>query len=194
MKKILIFFIVLFAQVLFAQKNKKLTFNPKFEMGFQTYFFFGDNYLSKGHTNPAIGAELNLQIISFNNINAGFGVKKTTLKVEDIEIGGNIDKSNLNSFQGFISYSLKSKKLEFIPQFAYGGIENRQKMGSKLYGVQKGNLFELSVSLNYQLDKNLQSYIRIGTTKYVFNINTTPEFTSYFKNSNGINISIGIRI
>jgi hypothetical protein len=175
-------------------EKKELIFNPKISIGFVTQSFFGDNYLSKGHKNPAIGAELEFQMISYSNFNLGFGLKKTTLLVEDKAIGGNIDKSNMNSISGFLSYNaFKYNKFQFIPSLNYGGIEIRQKDGSKLYGVQNGNYFEASIKTNYVLKNKINLYSKIGITKYFLNVNTTNEFKSYFNHSNSINLSFGIQ-
>ena len=174
--------------------KKEFLFNPKISIGFITQSFFGDNYLSKGHKNLAIGAELDFQILSYSNFNLGFGLKKSTLLVEDETIGGNINKSNMNSISGFISYdAFKYNKFQFIPSLSYGGIEIRQKDGSKLYGVQNGNYFEASIKTYYALKNKINLYSKIGMTKYFLNVNTTNEFKSYFNHSNSINLSFGIQ-
>jgi len=196
MKKKYTILLLISFQLLIAQEldQKKLKFNPKISIGFITESFFGDNYLSKGHKNPSIGAELDFQMISYSNFNLGFGFKKTTLFVEDQAIGGKIDKSNMNSINGFISYdAFKYNKFQFIPSLSYGGIEIRQKDGSKLYGVQNGNYFEVSIKTNYFLKNKINLYSKIGIAKYFLNVNTTNEFKSYFNHSNSINLSLGIQ-
>lgn len=175
-------------------EKKELIFNPKISIGFITQSFFGDNYLSKGHKNPAIGAELDFQILSYSDFNLGFGLKKTTLLVEDEAIGGNINKSNMNSISGFLSYdAFKYNKFQISPSLSYGGIEIRQKDGSKLYGVQNGKYFEASIKTNYVLKNKINLYTKIGITKYYLNISTTNEFKNYFNHSNSINLSFGIQ-
>ncbi|MFN7044773.1 MAG: hypothetical protein ACK4M1_06220 [Flavobacterium sp.] len=196
MKKIYTILLLISFQILIAQEldQEKLKFNPKISIGFITESFFGDNYLSKGHKNPSIGAELDFQMISYSNFNLGFGFKKTTLSVEDKAIGGNIDKSNMNSINGFISYdAFKYNKFQFIPSLSYGAIEIRQKDGSKLYGVQNGNYFEVSIKTNYVLKNKINLYSKIGIAKHFLNVNTTNEFKSYFNHSNSINLSLGIQ-
>lgn len=195
MRKIYYIFLISFQLVLSQEIiHKKLEFNPKISAGFITESFFGDNYLSKGHKNPSIGAEFDFQLISYSNLNLGFGFKKTTLIVEDKAIGGNIDKSNINSFNGFISYDLFTyNKFHFIPSFSYGGIEIRQKDGSKLYGVQNGNYFNVSLKTIFFIKNKINLYSKIGITKYFLNVNTSDEYKSYFNHSNSVNLSLGIQ-
>ncbi|MGV7106407.1 hypothetical protein [Flavobacterium sp. U410] len=196
MKKLFIIFVFFTFKLVLAQETeqKSFRFNPKISLGIQTQFFLGNNYLSKGHSNPAIGGEFDFQFMSYSKFNLGFGLKKVTIQVEDPAIGGNIDKSNLNSVNGFISYHVVSaKKVQISPTFSYGGIEIRQKSDSKLYGVQNGRYIEGSVKINYAFSPNTKIYTKLGISRYYLNVKSTDEYKNYFNQTNSLNLSIGIQ-
>lgn len=196
MKKLLFLLSIVMFNYTFSQVNKVKTFrfNPKINLGLHTQNFIGDTYLAKGHSDPAIGIETGLQVFSLKKLNAGFGIKKTTLKVSDKTIGGNIDHTNINSIHGFLSYDLlNDNKFNIIPEVQIGGLELRQKGDGNLYGVQNGNFYNFSVNINYDINKYLHPYLKIGFTTYQLKTNTTDEFKSYFNHSNSLNLSLGIQ-
>lgn len=197
MKKILFIIAICLFNYTFSQEEetKAFQFNPKINLGFHTQSFIGDNYLAKGHSNPAIGIETGLQIVSFKKINTGFGIKRTSLNVTDKSIGGNIDRTNINSIHGFLSYDLlKINKFNIIPEIQFGGIELKQKGYGKSFGEQNGNFYNFSVNVNYDINKYLHPYLKIGFTNYALKVNTTDEFKSYFNQSNSLNLTIGLQI
>ena len=196
MKKILLLITIVLFNYTFSQENKVKTFrfNPKISLGFHTQNFIGDNYLTKGHSNPAIGIETDFQIFSFKKINTGFGIKRVGLNVTDKSIGGNIDRTNINSIHVFLSYDLlKINKFNIIPEVQFGGLELRQKGDGNSYGVQNGNFYNFSVNINYKINKYLHPYFKIGFDSYLLKTNTTDEFKSYFNRSNSLNLSLGIQ-
>ncbi len=197
MKKILFLIAICLFNYSFSQekKTKAFRFNPKINVGFHTQSFLGDNYLAKGHSNPAMGIETGFQIFSFKKINTGFGIKRTTLKVTDKAIGGNIHGTNINSIHGFLSYDLlKVNKFNIIPEIQFGGIELKQKGDGNSYGVQNGNYYNFSVHINYDIYKYIHPYFKIGFTSYLLKTRTTEEFKSYFNQSNSLNLTIGLQI
>lgn len=197
MKKLLFLLSIVMFNYTFSQENKVKTFrfNPKINLGFHTQNFIGDNYLAKGHSNPAIGIETGLQVFSLKKLNAGFGIKRTTLKVSDKAIGGNIDHTNINSIYGFLSYDLlKVNKINLIPEVQIGGLQLKQKGDGNQYGIQNGNFYNFSVNVNYDINKYLHPYLKIGYTTYLLKTNTTDEFKSYFNHSNSLNLTLGIQI
>lgn len=195
MKKIILF--LLFTNFIFAQEKSKKDFNfkPEFKAAFVTKYFFGDNYLSKGHKNPSIGGIIKLNIVEYFNFKLGGSLEKSTIKVSDYSIGGNINKTNINAAQGIISYQIPIKeKFSFEPQIAIGNLELKQKSGKKLYGTQSGVSYSLGFDFIYKINKTVQVFSNIEITKYKFNTYTSNEFLSYFNNSNSINLSLGVKL
>lgn len=194
MKRKLLILSLLFINIIFSQETKTIKFNPKIKLGITTQKFFGDNYLAKGHKNPAIGLETSFQVISIKKFNIGLGFNKSFINVSDKSIGGNIDKTNINSINGFISYDLlKLNKFNFKPEIQFGGLEIRQKNGNKLYGVQNGNFYNFSIQISYDYSKHFNPYFKLGYTNYFLNTNTSEEFKNYFNHSSSLNLSLGIQ-
>lgn len=197
MNKLRYAFIIVFLNYSFAQetKNKAFRFNPKINIGVHSQSFIGNNYLSKGHSNPALGLETGFQILSLKKLNSGFGIKRTTIKVSDFAIGGNIHSTNINSVHGFLSYDLlKYKKFNLSPEVQFGGLELKQKGNGNSYGVQNGNFYNFSININYDIHKYFHPYLKIGYTRYLLKTNTTDEFKSYFNHSNSLNLTLGFQI
>ena len=124
----------------------------------------------------------------------GFGFEKSTQKVTDFSLGGDIDKTNSNSISGYFSFDiLKKSKIRVSPELSYGGIELRQKKDGKYYGRQNGTRYGVGVNLNYMLSTYFSVYSNVSFNKYDLNVETTNEFIDYFNNANAVSISLGIK-
>ncbi|MFD2909341.1 hypothetical protein ACFSX9_11445 [Flavobacterium ardleyense] len=195
MKKSIVL-LVLFSTMAWSQTEKKeqIEFTPEASFAFSSQFYSGDNYLSKGH-NDGIGGSLKFNFITYKNFKLGFQFEKTTQKVIDKEIGGNISKTNSNSLGGVISYQLyTNNKIAFEPQFKIAGIQLRQKDGSKFYGSQNGTQIGISSDVIYKLNKTLSIFTNVGYNYSFLKVDTTPAYEDYFNNSQSINISVGLII
>lgn len=191
-----ILFLVLFSTLAWSQTEKKeqIEFTPEASFAFSSHFYLGDNYLSKGH-NDGIGGYLKLNFISYKNFKLGFQFEKTTQKVTDKAIGGNISKTNSNSLGGVISYQLyPNNKIAFEPQFRISGLQLRQKDGSKFYGSQNGTQIGISSDVIYKFNKTLSIFTNVGYNYTFLKVETNPAYKDYFNNSQSINVSIGLII
>ena len=194
--KSLFYLFLFFSVTAWSQKNDELGFKlrPELSISIINQSFFGDNYLSKGHKKPTFGGLFKLNLLSYNQLYLGFEFEKNTSKVEDFSIGGNIDKTKMNSFRGLLSYRIKaSDKFIFDPQIKYGIVELRQENGSKYYGNQEGNMLGIGFDAIYKFSKVFSLFSNIGYNYYRLNVNTTPEFENYFNHSHSFNISVGLK-
>ena len=195
MKK-LILFSLFFSSIVYCQEktNDKVAFRPDIAITFISNFYFGDNYLAKGHRSQSVGAQIKSDWLHYNNFNLGIGFEKSTQSVTDYSIGGNIDKTNTNSIILYLSYDLLTKsKFRISPEISYGNIELRQKDGSKFYGSQNGNRYGFGANLNYMLGKYFSLYSNVSLNFYNLNVQTTDEYTNYFNHANAISMSFGIK-
>jgi hypothetical protein len=191
------FLLILSTSLVFGQeKNKnRLIFNPNFTISFVTNNYFGDNYLAKGHKDPGYGFQMRSDWLYFNKFGFGFGVEKSTQKVSDFAIGGNIQKTNSNSIFCFLTYNFNiNQKLSLNPEVNFGGIELRQKSGGKFYGQQNGQRFGSGLNINYKINKTFSIFSNVGYSIYRLKTNTSDEFINYFNRANSINFSIGIKL
>lgn len=194
--KSIVAFLLLVSAVVYSQDKKKeaLEFRPDIAMTVLTNTYFGNNYLAKGHKSPSLGVQIKTDWLHYKNFNLGIGFEKSTQKVTDFSIGGTISKTNTNSVIGYFSYDLRKKsKFRVSPELSYGGIELRQKSGSKFYGKQSGKRYGLGVNLNYMVSTYTSFYSNVSYNAYNLNIETTEEYKDYFKNANAISISFGIK-
>jgi hypothetical protein len=195
---IFLFLSILFSTLIFSQEEKKksqINFQPDFALTIITNHYFGDNYLAKGHQNQSIGIQLKSDWLHYSNFSLGFGIEKSTQKVTEFSIGGNIGKTNSNSFFGYLTYKNNvNQKFSLSPEISFGGIELRQKKGEKFYGSQSGQRYGVGVNLHYIMTKSFSFYTTIGYSLYRFNANTSEEFKKYFDRSNSINLSLGIKL
>jgi hypothetical protein len=195
--KLLLYLLLLFSIAARSQNDfeEGLKFSPEVSLAFINQTFLGDNYLSKGHKKPTFGGVLKLNMLSYNHFFLGFEFEKNISKVDDFSIGGNIDKTKMNSFRVLLSYRIAaSSKFIFDPQIKYGIVELKQENGSKSYGIQDGNTIGIGCDAIYKYSKVLSIFTNIGYNYYSFNVNTTPEFENYFNHSHSLNISIGLKI
>ena len=191
MKCFAIIFLLL-TNVLFSQENaRENIFKPEFKIAATTTFYFGDNYLSKGHANPAFGATIQLNLFEYQNFKLGGMLQKSTLKVSEYSLGGNIERSNINQVKANVAYKIDLKKFIIMPEICYGGIEINQKTEKKRYGTQKGKTIGFGLNTNYKLSNMVEIYNNISYDYLLLNINTTPEYANYFDKGNAINISLG---
>lgn len=192
----LTFTILLYSSFLFSQENEiaKCFSHPTFSISMVTNNYYGENYLSKGHKSNSIGFLFKHEFIHYKKFNLGLGFEKSTQKITNTSIGGNIDKTNTNSIIGFLSYKIPiTNKLDISPEINYGGIELRQKYGSKLYGVQNGSRLGFGASTDYMIRKHLSLNLALGYNKYNLRTETSTEFLNYFNTSESITLSLGLK-
>lgn len=159
-----------------------------------TNYFFGDNYLAKGHKNPSFGAAVSLYLFQYQNIKFGGTLEKSSINVSDVAIGGNIKKSNINAAYISVMNDIEiSKRFVVSPDFTAGLLQIRQKNGAKFYGSQNGFRIGLGANLNFKLSNDVIIFSNIGYNRYFLEVQTTDEFKKYFNNSNSINFNIGFK-
>ncbi len=193
----LIFGILLITTVTFGQDKKEeiAKFNPHFSLGATYSNFFGNNYLSEGHRNDNYGFFIKLNAIQIYKFNIGGLFDKTGLKATDKAIGGNVGTSNLNTANVYLNYNINlNNHVSIEPEMKYGGVEIRQSGFGKKLGTQFGKIYGIGTNINYKIDNSLSFFININYNKLILDVATTPEFESYFDNSNSLNISLGIKL
>ena len=195
MKRIYLLLILVF-QISFGQvdKNNTVQFKADFGLKFKSNYFFGDNYLAKGHKNPAIGLNINWKFLEYKRLQLGVSFEKSTLHVVDYSIGGNIDKSNITIYYTNLGYQIPlNSKLSLEPNIFYGQLFIKQKRGSKKYGIQNGNDLGIGLCVNYRLNKSIQVYSDVALSHYFLTANTSQEFENYFNSSNCLSLSLGYK-
>lgn len=192
------FLLILFClNISYGQEKKTksiLTFKPEFSLYAIAPINFGDNYLAKANK-PHIGIGANFNFVKVYDFKLGVGYDYISHSITDITRAGNIGSSRYNSFYGLLAYEIKlSNKFYLQPYLGLGTVNLNFKSGSKSFGHQTGNDFRIGCNFNYKLDKIVSTFIGIGFISTNYDINTAPEFMSFYDNSKMLQINIGIKI
>ena len=195
MKRIALLLILVFQlSIGQTEQNNNFKFKANFGLELKYNYFSGDNYLAKGHENPAIGFDINWNFLEYKKFKLGISFEKSTLQVIDYSIGGVIDKSIITVYNSNLSYQIPiNAKLSLEPSIFYGQLFIKQKNGSKNYGVQNGNDLGMGTCVNYKLNKYIQVYSKLALSRYFLTVNTSQEFENYFNSSNCLSLSLGCK-
>ena len=196
MKRIILVFLVVFSNSIFAQtdvQSTSLQFDSQFRFEIIRPFAFGNNSLSKSHENN-IGFGISLNLIEFRKFRIGGGYDFLNFIVTDFSKAGNFDKSNYNSIYGLVSYDLSlTENLSIVPYFGIGGINIRQKTNDVRNANQDGTEYKLGAFTDFDFGNSVSCYVRISYVYSKLKINTSPEYEKYFGQAHQIQFAVGIK-
>ena len=183
--------------LVYGQEKKiknTLVLKPEFSANIIIPYNIGENYLAKSNK-PNIGIGAHFNPIHFHDFKLGIGLDYISNSITDISKGGNICASVYNSIFGIGTYKIKiSKEYDFQPFVGIGTVKLKLKTGNRSYGYQSGSDFRIGGNLTYKLDKTISAFggICYVTTKY--DVNTSPEYISFYNHSKTLQINMGIKI
>lgn len=155
---------------------------------------FGDNYLAKANK-PHIGIGTNFSFLQVQHFKLGIGYDYIYYSITDVSKAGNIGSSRYNSFYGILAFETRlSKQFYFQPYLGMGSVKLNFKSGNRSFGYQTGTDFRIGFNVDYKLDKTISAFAGLGYVSTKYNINTTPEYISFYDNSKMLQINIGIKI
>lgn len=171
-----------------------LVFKPEFSLYAIIPNNFGDNYLAKSNK-PHIGIGTNFNFLQVQHFKLGMGYDYIYYSITDVTKAGNIGSSRYNSFYGLLGYEIKlSNEFYLQPYLGLGSVKLNFRTGEKSFGHQTGNDFRIGLNLDYRLDRTISAFAGIGYVSTGYNINTAPEFVSFYDNSKMLQINIGFKI
>lgn len=196
MKYILLLFIICL-KISYGQEKKSKTsldFIPEFSLYVISPNNFGENYLAKANKSR-IGIGANLYLIQCKHFKLGMGYDYVGYSITDVSRAGNIGSSRYNSFYGLLGYEIKlSNEFYLQPYLGLGSVKLKFKSADRSFGHQNGNDFRIGCNIDYKLDKTVSAFGGFGFVFSNYNINTAPEFVSFYDNSKMLQINIGIKI
>ena len=192
------FLLILFCLNISYGQEKKTKSPSIFTEEFSLYaiapFNFGDNYLAKANK-PRVGFGANLYLLHFKHFKLGMGYDYIGYSITDVSRAGNIGSSRYNAVYGLLGYSVKlSPELYLQPYLGFGSVKLNFKSGDRRFGHQTGNDFRIGCTVEYKLDKTVSAFAGFGFLSSSYNINTAPEFVSFYNNSKMLQINIGIKL
>lgn len=189
--------IVFCLKMSYGQEKKtktSLAFKPEFNLCAIAPINFGDNYLAKANK-PHIGIGMNFNFIQVQHFKLGMGYDFISYSITDVSKAGNIGSSRYNSVYGLLGYEIKlSNEFYLQPYLGLGSVKLNFKSGNRSFGHQTGNDFRIGFNVDYKLDKTISAFAGLGYVSTGYNINTTPEFVSFYDNSKMLQINIGLKI
>jgi len=178
------------------EKNTKsiLAFKPEFSLYSIIPNSFGDNYLSKANK-PNIGLGTNFDFIELKHFHIGIGYEYINYSITDITRAGNINNTRYSTFHGLLGYEIKlSNNFNLQPYLGMGSVKLKFKSGDRNFGHQDGTNLRIGFNTNYQLTQSFFAFAGVSYVSSKYDINTNPEFVSFYDSSKTIQLNIGVKI
>ncbi|GIZ09288.1 hypothetical protein FUMI01_20150 [Flavobacterium sp. UMI-01] len=155
---------------------------------------FGDNYLSKANK-ANLGFAASVIFVHFEKIKLGIGYDYINYSVTDISKAGNYHFSRYHSVYGILAYDIKiSKAFLLEPSIGIGSVDLKFKDKNRSFGEQSGTDFRIGCKGLYSFDRTFATYVGAGFVTAKFEVNTNPEFESFYDHSKMLQIIVGLRI
>jgi len=190
-----IFLIILFCTQFSFGQEKKINLKFHFESRLSTIIpiNLGNNYLSKSNDANAGGA-IHFNFVKINNFKLGGGYDYISYSISDVSTGGNIKWSRYNLIYASLAYEIPIiKKVNFEPYIGIGSSKLNLESDNQSFGHQTGTNFRIGINLDYELNNYFAFFIGTAFVKTKFDVNTSPEFVSFYDNSSLVQINIGIK-
>lgn len=179
---------------LYSQENKQqLKFHFESRLSAIIPINLGNNYLAKSNEASA-GGTIHFNFIKMSNIKLGGGYDYIPYSITDVSTGGNIKWSRYNSIYASLAYEIPIiKKVNLEPYIGIGSSKLNLKSGNQSFGHQTGTDFRIGFNLDYALNNYFAFFIGTAFVKTKFDVNTSPEYVSFYDNSSLIQINIGMK-
>lgn len=190
----IVLILLLCTQLLFSQEKKQLLkFHFESRLSVIVPINLGNNYLSKSNEANA-GGTVFFNLIKMSNFKLGGGYDYIPYSITDVTTGANINSSRYNSIYANLSYEIPIiKKINLEPHIGIGSSKLNLKSGSRSFGHQTGTDFRIGFNLDYAFDDYFAVFIGTAFVKTKFDVNTAPEYVSFYDNSSLIQINIGMK-
>ncbi|TDP03428.1 hypothetical protein [Flavobacterium sp. 245] len=195
--KLKVLFFLFFLQFSYSQEteNKKpVKFNHDIRINAIIPSNFGDNFLAKAN-NAKLGVGTNFSFLRIYDFKLGAGYDFIPYSTTDITFAGNIKRSEFHTVYADIAYEIKiTEKLNIEPYIGFGGAKLKFESDGRSFGNQKGNNFRIGFNTDYKLAKRLSAFVAICYLESKLDINTSPEFVSFYDNAKMFQFIIGLKI
>lgn len=182
-----------FAQTDNKAKKPELQFKVNTRLQMIYPIQFGNTALAKAHQ-PRIGFTGQLNVLDFNGFKAGVGFDFVTYEITDKQMIANLSTSKYTSGYFLISYEYRpNQKVCITPNFGRGSSSLYLGSRNSRFGGQSANEFRVGGIIDYKIGKS--TYV-CGGVSYItskFDIETAPEYKSFFSKANQLQLSLGIR-
>ncbi|WP_293893204.1 outer membrane beta-barrel protein [Flavobacterium sp.] len=198
MKNNICLLLLIYSGIAFAQDETK-TPKPQLDFKVNARFHmlypiqFGNTALAKAHK-PKLGFSAQMNLLDYRNFKAGFGFDFVTYEITNKQVIANLSTSKYTSAYVLISYEYKiNNKLLVTPNIGYGSATLDLGSRNSRFGNQNGNEIRIGGILDYKIGRTIYVFSGINYITNTFNVETAPEYKSFFSKANQLQLSIGIR-
>jgi hypothetical protein len=198
MKYYICLLLVLCSGIAFAQ-NETTAPKPQLEFKINARFQiiypiqFGNTALAKAH-NPRVGFSSQVNFLNYNNFKAGFGFDLVTYDIADQQLIANLSTSKYTSYYVLLGYEYKlNPKIQITPNIGYGSASLDLGSRNSRFGKQNGNEFRIGGILDYEIGRGTAVFCGVNYITNTFDVETAPEYKSFFSKANQLQLSLGIR-
>ena len=165
-----------------------------FKAGFQTDLTLGDSYISSADS-PALGFNVQADWQFYKSFLLNFGVFQTYHKNLDSSVSGLVEQTNLQGAFIGVGYLIPlSEDWSISPVIKYADIKLIQKTAdSSKEFEENAAMFIIGTSINYQLNKNISSFIDVEFRQLYYDIDSSPQIQESYDKDHFLTMSIGLR-
>lgn len=154
---------------------------------------YGNTALAKAHQ-AKIGFSSQLNVLEYQHFKAGFGVDFVTYEITNKHVVANLNTSKYTSIYALVSYEYKiSKKWMVSPNIGYGPASLDLGSRNSRFGNQDGIEFRIGAITDYKIGKTSYVFAGVNYITNTFDVETAPEYQSFFSKANQLQLSLGIR-
>lgn len=198
MRNYICLLLLISSSIAFAQNETKAP-RPELEFKVNARFQllqpiqFGNTALAKAHK-PGVGLSSQMNLLDFQHFKAGFGFDFVSYKITDKQMIANLSNSKYTSAYFLLSYEHKvNEKILITPNFGYGSASLELGSRGSRFGKQNGNEIRIGGILDYKIGKSTYAFFGVNYITNTLDVETTPEYKSFFSKANQIQLSLGIR-
>ena len=198
MKNYTCFLLLVCSGIVYAQSDNitpKPDLDFKVNARFQLLYpiQFGNTALAEAHKpRPGFSAQINL--LNYQNFKAGFGFDFVTYDITNKQMIANLSTSKYTSAYFLLSYEYKlNEKILITPNIGYGSATLELGSRNSRFGGQSGSEFRVGGILDYKIGKSIYVFGGINYVINKFDVETSPEYKSFFSKANQIQLSLGLR-
>lgn len=197
MKAIYCLVLTLLSALCFSQENsEKIEASPE---SFKLYYYapipFGNNMLSKAHTNDFNGFGISVRLFRIRQVHVNIAFENVGFSATDVSMAGNIEASKLTNFilEGMYKVPLTGR-ITVNPKIGIGAAQIRQSGNGQDFGKQPGISFNLGGEVDYKIVGRFRAFAGVGYSYMRMRIDTAPELESFYGNVHTLNLLIGLKI
>jgi len=208
MRILTIFIAIMYFQPAFCQdevKDKAFFVEPLFRVHGILPVDLGTNYLANANKGK-VSFGINMSMFEYHNFRLAVGFDRMYYDVTDVSKAATVDHSRYNLLYAQILYEFPiTKNFSVQPYVGFGSSEINFVRSSdtriNYFGVEANNIVrQRGINVrggfyaDYRIDKVISFFAGVGYVQSSLDVDTAPEFKSYFGEAKMLQINLGLKI